>query len=171
MTLHEQRLAAALDVATTRSSSPDAPSPPPTHVAEQAALRAETIAAFHSGDAADAGYAEQQEEGGLFTLREKTRDEVEREEAEYRAYLEREVGPLEKILDLGEEEKAEKWTLPQDEEDVHVHVPLDEAEDSRKKKKKKKGKQIAEKREETDREFLIKCVYSQHSIPYNISNK
>ena len=157
VTLHEQRLAAALDVATTRSSSPDAPSPPPTHVAEQAALRAETIAAFHSGDAADAGYAEQQEEGGLFTLREKTRDEVEQEEAEYRAYLEREVGPLEKILDLGEEEKAEKWTLPQDEEDVHVHVPLGEAEDSRKKKK-KKGKQIVEKREETDREFLIKCV-------------
>lgn len=171
VTLHEQRLAAALDVATTRSSSPDAPSPPPTHVAEQAALRAETIAAFHSSDTADAGYAEQQEEGELFTLREKTRDEVEQEEAEYRAYLEREVGPLEEILDLGEEEKAEEWTPSKEEEHVHVHVPLGEAEDSRKKKKKKKGKQIVEKREETDREFLIKCVCSQHSIPHNTSNK
>jgi protein KRI1 len=169
VTLHEQRLAAALDIATTRSSSPEAPSPPPppTHVAEQAALRTETIAAFHSG-AADTGYAERQEEGGLFTLREKTRDEVEQEEAEYRAYLEREVGPLEKILDLGEEEKAEEWILRKEEEDMRV--PLGEA-DSGKKKKKKKGKQIVERREETDQEFLIKCVCSQHSIPHNISNK
>jgi protein KRI1 len=156
VTLHEQRLAAALDVASTRSSSPDAPSPPPTHVAEQAALRTETIAAFHSS-AADTGYAERQEEGGLFTLREKTRDEVEQEEAEYRAYLEREVGPLEKILDLGEEEKAEEWILRKEEEDVHV--PLGEA-DSGKKKKKKKGEKIVEKREEADQEFLVKCVCS-----------
>jgi protein KRI1 len=167
VTLHEERLAAALDVATTRSSSPDAPSPPPTHVAEQAALRAETIAAFHSG-AADTGYAERQEEGGLFTLREKTRDEVEREEAEYRAYLEREVGPLEKILDLGEEEKAEGWILRKGEEDMLV--PLGEA-DSGKKGKKKKGKKIVEKRDETDQEFLVKCVCSQHSISHNISDK
>jgi protein KRI1 len=162
VTLHEQRIAAALDVATTRSSSPEAPSPPPTHVAEQAALRAETIAAFHSS-AADTGYAEQQDEGGLFTLREKTRDEVEQEEAEYRAYLEREVGPLEEILDLGEEEKTE-WTLRKEEKDMHV--PLGEA-DSGKKNKKKKGKKIVEKREETDQEFLIKYVCSQH---YNISD-
>jgi protein KRI1 len=158
VTLHEQRLAAALDVATTRSSSPEAPSPPPTHVAEQAALRAETIAAFHSS-AADTGYAEQQGEGGLFTLREKTRDEVEQEEAEYRAYLEREVGPLEKILDLGEEEKAEEWMLQKEEEDMRV--PLGEA-DSGKKNKKKKSKKIVEKREETDQDFLIKYVCSQH---------
>ncbi|KAI0295298.1 hypothetical protein BC826DRAFT_292598 [Russula brevipes] len=101
VTLPEHRLAAALDIAASRSASPEASSPPPpTHVAEQAALRAETVAAFHSS--AGAGDAEQDEEGGLFTLREKTRDEVEREEAEYRAYLEREAGPLEKILDLGE---------------------------------------------------------------------
>ena len=167
MTLHEQRLAAELDVVTMRSSSPEAPSPPPTHVAEQAALRAETIAAFHSS-AADTGYAERQEEGGLFTLREKTRDEIEQEEAEYRAYLEREVGPLEKILDLGEEEKAEEAILRKQEEDMHV--PLDEA-DSGKKKKKKKGKKVVEKREETDQDFLIKCVCSQHSISHYISDK
>ena len=162
VTLHEQRLAAALDVATSRSSSPEAPSPPPTHVAEQAALRAETIAAFHSS-AAETGYAEQQEEGGLFTLREKTRDEVEEEEAAYRAYLEREVGPLEKILDLGEE-----GVVLKEEEDMHL--PLGEA-DSGKKNKKKKGKKVVEKRKETDQEFLVKCVYSQHSITHNISDK
>ena len=170
MTLHEQRLAAALDdVASTRSSSPEAPSPPPTHVAEQAALRAETIAAFHSS-AANTGHAERQEEGGLFTLREKTRDEVEQEEAEYRAYLEREVGPLEKILDLGEEDKADelRWISRKEEEDMHV--PHGEA-DSGKKKKKKKGKKSAEKREETDQDFLVKCVCSQHSILHNISDE
>ena len=166
LTLHDQRLAAALDVETTRSSSPEAPSPPPTHVAEQAALRAETIAAFHSS-AADMAYAEQQEEGGLFTLREKTRDEVEQEEAEYRAYLEREVGPLEEILDLGEEEKADGSILRKEED--NMHVVLGEAESE--KKNKKKGKKIAEKSEATDRDFLIKCVCYRHSIPHNISDK
>jgi protein KRI1 len=144
-TLPEQRLAAALDVASTRSSSPEAPTPPPTHVAEQAALRAETITAFHA-NGADAGDAEEEGEGGLFTLREKTRDELELEEAEYRAYLEGEVGPLEKILDLGEEGEVKD-----------ARVRPSEA-DSRKKKK-KAGKVVKE-RKETDQEFLIKYVRS-----------
>ena len=172
MTIQEQRLAAALEVASTRSTSPEAPSPPPTHVAEQAALRAETIAAFHSNDAVqgadDTGDAEmeeeEEEEGGLFTLREKTRDEVEREEAEYRAYLEREVGPLEQILDIGEEEKAgdEVRRLEED-----VHVPPGAA-DSGKKKRKKQGGKVAEERKQTDQEFLVKCVCFSHSISHNI---
>jgi protein KRI1 len=160
LTLPEQRLAAALDVASTRSSSPVDPSPPPTptHVAEQAALRAETIAAFHSGPtvgrgSADSGDAEQEEEeGGLFALREKTKDEIEQEEAEYRAYLEREVGPLEKILDLGEEEKVDAIRRIEDED---AHTRPDET-DSGKKKRKKKAKKGAEDRKETDQEFLIK---------------
>jgi protein KRI1 len=158
LTLPEQRIAAALDVASTRSSSPvdPLPLPTPTHVAEQAALRAETIAVFHSGAAvgrrgADSGDAEQEEEGGLFTLREKTKDEIEQEEAEYRAYLEREVGPLEKILDLGEEEKIN--AISRVEEDAHTRP--DET-DSGKKKRKKKAKKGAEDRKETDQEFLIK---------------
>jgi protein KRI1 len=162
VTLKEQRLAAALDVTSSRSTTLEAPSPPPTHVAEQAALRAETIAAFHSSAAvqgADAGDAEQEEEdGGLFTLREKTRDEIEREEAEYRAYLEREVGPLEKILDLGEEENVGGGMRRQEED---VHVPPG-GPDSGKKKRKKKGGKDVEERKETDQEFLIKCVCSLH---------
>ncbi|KAH9961622.1 KRI1-like family-domain-containing protein [Russula compacta] len=157
ITLPEQRLAAALDVATSRSASPEDPSPPPqAHVAEQAALRAETIAVFHSSAAArdpDAGDAEQ-EEGGLFTLREKTRDEVEREEVEYRAYLEREAGPVEKILDLGEEIKVEDETRRQGTEDMSVHP--DEAEPG--KKKKKSRKRVADERKETDQEFLINYI-------------
>jgi len=165
VTFPEHRLAAALDdVASARSTASleYPPSPPPlTHVAEQAALRAETISAFHSGlDAREEADAEEEEEeAGLFTLREKTRDEVEREEAEYRAYLEREVGPLEKILDLdGEEGKVEDET-DQKMEREEVHTYTDETSPGREKKK-KKGKRIVEERKETDQEFLIKCVSS-----------
>jgi len=154
LTLSEQRLAAALDVASTRSSSPEAPPPTPTHVAEQAALRAETITAFHA-NGADAGDAEEEGEGGLFTLREKTRDELELEEAEYRAYLEGEVGPLEKILDLGEEGEAKDAIRWQEDEDARVRPGKA---DSRKKKR-KVGKVVKE-RKETDQEFLIKYARS-----------
>ena len=148
VTLPEQRLAAALDVATSRSVSPEASSSlPPTHVAEQAALRAEAIAAFH----ADAGgvVKEEEDEGGLFTLREKTRDELELEEAQYRAYLEREVGPLEEILDLGEEAKVGDEIRRREDESSPVRSGKPDTG-----KKKKKGK-VVEK--ETDQEFLIKC--------------
>ncbi|KAI0250084.1 KRI1-like family-domain-containing protein [Lactifluus subvellereus] len=169
LTLQEQRLAAALDVTTprSRSSSPAGPSLPPTHAAEQAALRVETIAAFHSsataavgsaGSGDGSGDAEQEEEGGLFTLREKTKDEVEREETEYRAYLEREVGPLEKILDLGEEGKVEDGIGRLREDDVPIHPGET---DTGKKKRKKKGKKGAEKRKETDQEFLVNYILNR----------
>lgn len=152
LTLPQQRLAAALDVASARSSSPEAPTPPPTHVAEQAALRAETITAFHT-DGADAGDAEEEGEGGLFTLREKTRDELELEEAEYRAYLEGEVGPLEKILDLGEEGEVKDAIRWQEDEDVRVRPG-----EANSGKKKKKVRKAAKERKETGQEFLIKYV-------------
>ena len=152
MTLPEQRLAAALDdTSSSRSSSPPLP---PTHIEEQAALRAETIAAFHEGTGDVA--KQEEEEGGLFTLREKTRDEIEREEAEYRAYLEREVGPLEEILDLGEEGKTEGEVRRQEDDDTHARPA--EAETG-KKKKKKRGRKGGEDKKETDQEFLIKYVY------------
>jgi protein KRI1 len=86
-------------------------------------------------------------------LREKTKDEVEQEEAEYRAYLEREVGPLEEILDLGEEGRVEDTTLRVEEEDAHTRPGET---DTGKKKRKKKVKKGAEERKETDQEFLIK---------------
>jgi protein KRI1 len=152
LTLPEQRLAAALD--DTSSSRSPSPPPPPTHAEEQVALRAETIAAFHVS-AGEAAKQEEEEEGGLFTLREKTRDEIEQEEAVYRAYLEREVGPLEEILDLGEEGKAESEVRRQEDDDTHARPA--EAETG-KKKKKKKGRKSEEDRKETDQEFLIKCV-------------
>lgn len=94
------------------------------------------------------------DEGGLFTLREKTRDEVELEEAEYRAYLEHEVGPLEKILDLGEEAKVGDEIRRR--EDGSSPVRSGEPETGKKKKKKRTSK-VMEQRKETDQEFLIKC--------------
>lgn len=94
------------------------------------------------------------DEGGIFTLREKTRDEVELEEAEYRAYLEREVGPLEEILDLGEEAKVGDEIRRRGDEGSPVRSG--ESHTGKTKKKKKKGK-VVEQRKETDQEFLIKC--------------
>ncbi len=83
-----------------RSPSPE-PSRP-TYVEEQAALRSETIAAFHSALPSASGAGEDGEEtaAGILTLREKNKDELEKEEEEYRAYLEREVGDVQKIVQL-----------------------------------------------------------------------
>ena len=81
-------------------------------------------------DEGDAAKEEEEEKGGLFILREKTKDE--REEAEYRAYLEREVGLLKKILDIGDEEKVVDEVGPQEE---HVHLSPGEADSGKKEKK------------------------------------
>ena len=79
---------------------------------------------------------------------------MELEEAEYRAYLEHEVGPLEKILDLGEEAKVGGEIRRR--EDGGSPVRSSEP-DTGKKKKKKKTSKVVEQRKETDQEFLIKC--------------
>ena len=72
ITIKQQVLAAALD-GDFRSPSPE----PLTHVAEQDALRKETIAAFHTGEQDD-------EDDDLLVPREKTKDELEQEEEEYK---------------------------------------------------------------------------------------
>lgn len=134
------------------------PSPEPlTHVQEQQALRKETISAFHtavdgSGDA---------DNDDLLVLREKTKDEQEREEEEYRAYLEREVGDLKDII--GEADTGVQVEEGQEEEG--------EKEKKKKKKKKKGGddkqeedstpttKKTRKSKEEEDQEFLLKYVF------------
>ena len=79
----------------------------------------------------------------MFSLREKTRDEVEQEEEEYRVFLQREVG--EDINGLVTVDK-----VPQ------VEVEIGAGDESREPpSKKKKGK---EKKSETDQEFLMKSV-------------
>ena len=106
---------------------------------------------------------EEEAEGGLFTLREKTKDEIAQEEEEYRKYLEREVGDLEGLveIDVVEEEAVEE----SDEADG-------EEEKKKKKKKKKKAKAKAKEggkegkgKEEQDQEFLLKCVCTLLSRP------
>lgn len=127
----------------TRSPSPGLSRP--THVQEQAALRDETISAFHQA-VSDDGDDDDEFDGGLLTLREKSKDELERQEEEYRAYLEREVGDVKSLVQIAEEAGPSSTSQPV--------VDMRPAEAERPKKKKtKKGKPV---KQETDQEFLMK---------------
>jgi protein KRI1 len=146
-------LASALqDASTSRSPSP-APVPL-THAAEQAALRSETIAAFHTKAEDD------EEEDELLVERVKTKDELEREEEEYREFLEREVGEdlRDGLVDIIAFEDAE------------ASASVEEPEKKKKKKKRKKegnaGMQEVEgkSKSEKDQEFLMKCVIKPKGI-------
>lgn len=144
MTIRQHAIASALeDAAGSRSPSPD----PLTHVQEQKKLREETIAAFHTSVDVEDGHAE--EEDNLLVLREKTKDEVEQEEEEYRTYLQREVG----------EDLAELITV---EHDGYVKAEMEDAQEGHPKKKRKKEKEkekqakSGKSKEEADQEFLMK---------------
>ncbi|KIY63150.1 Krr1-domain-containing protein [Cylindrobasidium torrendii FP15055 ss-10] len=137
ITMRQVRLESALN-ATSRSPSPE---PELTHVQEQQKLRDETIAAFQANS--------DDEDDDLLVPRGKTKDEVEREEDEYRAFLEREVGKdLESLITvqqpavLAEEEEA-----PQS------------ANDKGKNKKDKKKKDVSTKtKDQENQEFLMRHV-------------
>jgi protein KRI1 len=138
-----------------RSPSPENDETRPlTHVQEQEALRRETIAAFH-GAAAQIG------DDDILIPREKTQDEREREEEEYRAFLEREVGDLKELVtvDVNEDEGEVKG----EEEEEGEADQEDTTTEKKKKKKKKKSKKTAEEpvkktKAEQDQEFLLKYV-------------
>ncbi|KAJ7503104.1 KRI1-like family C-terminal-domain-containing protein [Mycena galericulata] len=129
-----------------RSPSP-AEAVPVTHVEEQQRLRDETIAAFHAAEADD--------EEDWLVPREKTMDEVAREEEEYRLFLEKEVGNLRDIVDVGG--------------DTAVVEPPQE--DGAKKKKKKKDKEkksgdgttaaARSSKQEEDQEFLVNYILNR----------
>ncbi|KAK7691350.1 hypothetical protein QCA50_004746 [Cerrena zonata] len=139
LTLRQHALQSVLDP-TSRSPSPE----PLTHVEEQKALQQETIAAFHSAISDD------DEEDDLLVPREKTKDELEREEEEYKEFLEREVGEDLRNLVTVESEGGVKV------EEVEVK--------SRKKKKdKKKGneKEGKKSRVENDQEFLMNYILNR----------
>ena len=142
LTIRQHALASAIKDATgSRSPSPE----PLTHVEEQQKLREETIAAFHA--AAD-GVGD---EDDLLVPREKTKDEIEREEEEYRAFLEREVG----------QDLAEIITVDEGQGEASS-AGVKEEEEKAESKKKKKGKKEKEKsgktKQDDDQEFLMKCV-------------
>lgn len=136
MTLRQHALQSILDP-TSRSPSPG----PLTHVEEQKALQQETIAAFHGAISDD------DEEDDLLVPREKTKDELEREEEEYKEFLEREVGEDLRNLVTVESEGG-------------VKVEEVELKSGKKKKDKKKGneKEGKKSRVENDQEFLMKYV-------------
>lgn len=120
---------------------------PLTHVEEQKALQKETIAAFHSAvkDEADS------EEDDLLVPREKTKDELEREDEEYKEFLEREVG--EDLRNLVTVEESE--VIVEEEEETGKRKKKD-----KKDKKKGKEKEGRKSKTEEDHEFLMKCVIS-----------
>ncbi|KAI0748330.1 KRI1-like family C-terminal-domain-containing protein [Daedaleopsis nitida] len=142
ITIRQHALASALeDAAGSRSPSPE----PLTHAQEQSKLREETIAAFH----ASVGVKDEEEDDELLVLREKTKDEIEREEEEYRAYLQREVG----------EDLSGLITVEHDAAAV-VDVPEDVTMKSKKSKKDKKAK-LGKSKQEEDQEFLMNYILNR----------
>ena len=136
ITIKQQVLAAALD-GDFRSPSPE----PLTHVAEQDALRKETIAAFHTGEQDD-------EDDDLLVPREKTKDELEQEEEEYKEFLERQVGQdLNGLITLDEREDGAV------EDEAEGSEPKGKKSKSKKDKKSKKSEMS---KQAEDQEFLMK---------------
>jgi len=122
VTIRQVNLEAMLNPS--RSASPESDGPGPlTHVQEQEALRQETIAVFHG--AAD----KVADEDDFLIPREKTKDEREREEEEYRAFLEREVGDLKELVTVDVDDASEEEEVKND----------DERDEKKKKKKKSKN--------------------------------
>ncbi|OBZ65900.1 Protein kri1 [Grifola frondosa] len=138
LTMRQHALASALNPAS-RSPSPE----PLTHVQEQSALRSETIAAFHIA-------VEDEDEDDLLVPREKTKDEIEREEEEYRAFLEREVG--EDIRGL--------VSIDAQDEDTGAFASVEEEPVKAKKARREKG-DVKKTRHEEDQEFLMNYILNR----------
>jgi protein KRI1 len=114
-----------------------------THDQEQSKLRSETISAFHEA-------VDENDNDGMFVLREKTKDDIEREEEDYHEYLRQEVG--EDITDLITIEDEKNAPRRQDESDGKVGGA---APKSQKKQRHNNNGKMKEK-SETDQEFLMK---------------
>ncbi|KAI0692163.1 KRI1-like family C-terminal-domain-containing protein [Cytidiella melzeri] len=149
LTMRQHALQSVLNP-TSRSPSPE----PLTHVKEQEALRSETIAAFHTAVDAD----EDEDEDELLIPREKTKDELEREEEEYREFLQREVGEnLDELIQV-EEEGNYGGVLKVDEDEEE-----ESGEKSTKRVKKGKGTsgQTKKTKEEDDHQFLMNYILNR----------
>ncbi|KIO33924.1 hypothetical protein M407DRAFT_17191 [Tulasnella calospora MUT 4182] len=102
----------------------------PTYAEEQEALRRETISAFHG--AIDEGEGD---DDGLLVMRKEFKDDVDEDDEEYRAYVQKEVGDIKQLLWVDEDARAA--VRPDDEEGEGEHII---AESSKKKEKRKKKK-------------------------------
>jgi protein KRI1 len=150
-----------------RSPSPEAEPAVITHAEEQRRLRDETIAAFHA--------AEGDEEEDFLVPREKTLDEVAREEEEYRRFLENEVGDLRELVDVGGSTAVAVEEPAQEEEEEEGAKKKKKKDKKKKKEAEKKGSDEAagagKNKQEEDQEFLVKyavfhCEHSQQSLAY-----
>ncbi|EAU91884.1 hypothetical protein CC1G_04651 [Coprinopsis cinerea okayama7 len=137
----------ALDAVLHGSRSPSPEPNLPTHVEEQRALRDETIAAFHSA------VPEDDDVDDLLIPREKTKDEIEAEEEEYKAYLARQVG--EDLQDL--------ISLRGNSDDESTGKEKDQGGDDEKKDEKegKKSKKKKKSKAEKDEEFLVNYILNR----------
>ncbi|KAJ6631459.1 KRI1-like family C-terminal-domain-containing protein [Mycena sp. CBHHK59/15] len=143
------RAAALQSSLLSRSPSPALAEPEPlVHVEEQRRLRDETIAAFHAVDGDG--------EDDFLVPREKTLDELAREEDEYRLFLEKEVGNVRELVDVGG--------------DSTVVEPVQEDESAGKRKKKKKEKKNKDEgtskvagssKQVEDQEFLVNYILNR----------
>lgn len=88
-------------------------------------------------------------------MRQQTRDDLERQEEEYRAYLEREVGDVKSLLTLDDEQRTAG----------NMRVKTEEA-SKEKGDKKKKRRRDKEKIQESDQDFLMGSVHHQESLEY-----
>ncbi|KAI0090576.1 KRI1-like family C-terminal-domain-containing protein [Irpex rosettiformis] len=127
---------------TSRSPSPE----PLTHVKEQEALRSETIAAFHT--AIDAN--DDSDDDDLLIPREKAKDELEREEEEYKEFLKREVG-----------ENLDELIRVEVEDEGGIIVKVEEGDTERKKNKKSKSKKVNQNKTEEDHKFLMNYILNR----------
>lgn len=148
--MRQHKLQSALEAADSDSDS-DAPELL-THTAEQAALRKETISAFHGAVAYDKVDGNESTDDDLLIPREKSKDEIEREQEEYRVFLAREVGEdIGGLVTLDDEDGESSRDHDEDEEATQV--------EGMQNKKKKKATKSQQRKNESDHEFLMKYIH------------
>ncbi|KAF8311870.1 hypothetical protein DL93DRAFT_2060627 [Clavulina sp. PMI_390] len=150
LTIQQQNMQSLLHGSRSPSPGPTRP----THVEEQRVLRDETISAFHNAVSADSDADSDDDglEGGLLSLREKTKDELERQEEEYKAYLEREVGDVKSLIQLDE---------PPRDSDGNLLVDVRRTDEAGPSTSTKKSKKRKARKEETDQEFLLNYIFNR----------
>lgn len=91
----------------------------------------------------------------LLVSREKTKDEIEQEEEEYREFLQREVGQIVDIKELITIEEGIDRGHIKGEGDTSM--PRKKDKEGRKRKKREEKEEIRS--EQSDRDFLLKCAF------------
>ncbi|KIJ66021.1 hypothetical protein HYDPIDRAFT_110144 [Hydnomerulius pinastri MD-312] len=175
LTIRQAALSSAL--AHTDSRSPTPEPQPLTHTEEQRLLQSETRAAFHGAvDSTQKKEDEEDEdEDDLLVPRSRTRDEIELQEEEYKAFLEREVGEsLRELVTVDAVAEAGDRTVQggEGEDDAEGKKKKKKGKKEREKEKEdmgevqeedKKGKKKASKKakEEADQEFLMNYILNR----------